>query len=93
MLPVAAEARKAIPLVRGVLDYFPAALAEIARVSQAGNDQQADAIAMLPGWDAPGARGSVWEYCLATRWLGLPAYDAATPVPPPDRPDTLRLPL
>lgn len=31
--------RKAIPLATGVLDYFPDALAEVARVSQAGNDQ------------------------------------------------------
>lgn len=31
--------RKNIPLARGVLDYFPAALAEVARLSQAGNDK------------------------------------------------------
>ena len=32
-------ARKATPIATGVLDYFPLALAEVARVSKAGNDQ------------------------------------------------------
>jgi Domain of unknown function (DUF5664) len=31
--------RKAIPLATGVLDYFPKALIEVAKVSKAGNDQ------------------------------------------------------
>ena len=31
--------RKGTPIATGVLDYFPRALAEIARVSKAGNDQ------------------------------------------------------
>lgn len=31
--------RKATPIATGVLDYFPAALAEVARVSLAGNEQ------------------------------------------------------
>jgi hypothetical protein len=39
VLPSDAAERKAIPLVSGVLDYFPAALVEVARVSKAGNDQ------------------------------------------------------
>lgn len=39
MLPTDAAERKAIPIASGVLDYFPAALAEIAKVSKAGNDQ------------------------------------------------------
>lgn len=38
-LPVAHADRKATPITSGVLDYFPAALAEVARVSKAGNDQ------------------------------------------------------
>ena len=32
-------ARKAIPIATGVLDYFPDALAAVAAVSKAGNDQ------------------------------------------------------
>lgn len=39
VLPVGSEARKAIPLARGCLDYFPAALAAVAEVSRAGNDK------------------------------------------------------
>lgn len=38
-LPSTTAERKAIPLARGVLDYFPAALAEVAKVSKAGNDK------------------------------------------------------
>ena len=35
-----------------------------------------DAIAMLPGWDGEGARGSVWEYLIAAFMLGIPTYNA-----------------
>jgi hypothetical protein len=38
-LPTGAAERKAVPIASGVIDYFPAALAEIARVSKAGNAQ------------------------------------------------------
>lgn len=38
-LPTESAERKAVPLVTGLLDYFPAALAEVARVSRAGNDK------------------------------------------------------
>ena len=38
-LPSDYEARKSLPIVTGVLDYFPLALLEIARVSVAGNQQ------------------------------------------------------
>ncbi len=38
-LPSASEERKAIPLCSGVLDYFPAALAEVAKLSKMGNDK------------------------------------------------------
>jgi hypothetical protein len=34
-----AAARKATPITSGVIDYFPLALAEVARCSRAGNDQ------------------------------------------------------
>lgn len=39
VLPHDSESRKAIPLASGVLDYFPAALVEVAKVSKAGNDK------------------------------------------------------
>jgi hypothetical protein len=38
-LPSNSSERKGVPLVTGVLDYFPAALAEVAKVSKAGNDK------------------------------------------------------
>lgn len=38
-LPTDAPSRKALPIFSGVLRYFPDALAEVARVSKAGNDQ------------------------------------------------------
>lgn len=39
MIPTDAKERKSIPIVTGVLDYFPDAIAEVARVSLAGNKQ------------------------------------------------------
>lgn len=38
-LPADSVERKAAPLTTGVLDYFPLAMAAVARVSKAGNDQ------------------------------------------------------
>lgn len=38
-LPTGKQERKDTPIGTGVLDYFGAALAEVARVSKAGNDQ------------------------------------------------------
>lgn len=42
--------------------------------------RKCDAIAILPGWNGPGARGSVWERYVAQKLLGLPVYDACRPV-------------
>ena len=39
LLPTDAQERKQIPIVSGVLDYFPSAIAEVAKCSKAGNDQ------------------------------------------------------
>ena len=39
MISKAAKARKNTPVATGVIDYFPDALAEIAKVSYAGNEQ------------------------------------------------------
>jgi hypothetical protein len=39
LLPADPKERKEIPITTGVLDYFPLALAEVARVSLAGNRQ------------------------------------------------------
>jgi hypothetical protein len=39
LLPTDPKERKSTPIYSGVLKYFPLALAEVARVSKAGNDQ------------------------------------------------------
>lgn len=39
LLPTDAKERKDIPITTGVLDYFPLAIAEVAKLSKAGNDQ------------------------------------------------------
>src|SRR5690606_9996115 len=56
VLPDKSHARKDIPLATGVLDYFPAALAEVARVSKAGNDKH------NPGQDLHWARGKSMDH-------------------------------
>jgi hypothetical protein len=38
-LPSDAQARKGVPMARGLLDYFPAALAAVAELSRIGNEQ------------------------------------------------------
>lgn len=50
-LPADPKERKEYPLARGLLDYFPAALAEVANVSKVGNDQH------NPGQEMHWARG------------------------------------
>lgn len=56
MLPSDAGDRKRIPMVRGLLDYFPDALAEVAKVSQLGNDQH------NPGEEIHWARGKSMDH-------------------------------
>ncbi|KOR44988.1 hypothetical protein ADT27_13400 [Xanthomonas oryzae] len=50
-LPTDSAARKGIPLAEGMLFYFPAALAEVAKLSKAGNDKHS------PGQPLHHARG------------------------------------
>lgn len=40
-----------------------------------------DAVAMLPGWNGPNARGSVWERAIARKLLHIAVYDALAPIP------------
>lgn len=55
-LPVGSAARKDIPLARGVLDYFPAALAAVAELSRKGNDKH------NPGEPIHWARGKSMDH-------------------------------
>lgn len=55
-LPTDAAARKAAPMAEGLLWYFPNALAEVAQVSKAGNDQH------NPGQPMHHARGKSTDH-------------------------------
>ena len=55
-LPNDAAARKAAPMAEGVLWYFPAALAAVARVSKVGNEQH------QPGQPMHHARGKSTDH-------------------------------
>ncbi len=64
-LPARADDRKAAPVMTGALDYFPLALAEIARISKAGNDQH------NPGQPLHWARGKSADHadCVARHMI------------------------
>lgn len=70
-LPTDPKERKEIPITTGVLDYFPNALAEIARVSKAGNDQH------NPGQQLHWARGKSTDQadCIARHLIGRGTFD------------------
>jgi len=55
-LPEDGTSRKAMPITTGVLDYFPAALVEVARISVAGNAQH------NPGQPLHWARGKSTDH-------------------------------
>lgn len=55
-LPDDSDARKEIPIAEGVLFYFPAALAEVARISKIGNDKH------NPGEPLHHARGKSMDH-------------------------------
>jgi hypothetical protein len=55
-LPSTTAERKAVPMAAGVLDYFPAALAYVARISKAGNDKH------NPGEPLHHARGKSMDH-------------------------------
>jgi len=55
-LPTDSAARKEIPIAEGVLFYFPAAIAEVARISRIGNDKH------NPGEPLHHARGKSMDH-------------------------------
>lgn len=56
ILPTDAKERKAVPLASGLMDYFPAALAEVSKVSFKGNEQH------NPGQPLHWARGKSTDH-------------------------------
>lgn len=70
-LPADAAKRKAIPIVAGCLDYFPAALAAVAEVSRVGNEQH------NPGQPLHHARGKSMDHadCIVRHLMDRGAID------------------
>jgi hypothetical protein len=64
-LPIDPQLRKEYPICRGVLDYFPDAIAEVAHISKVGNDQH------NPGEPMHWARGKSTDHtdCIARHLL------------------------
>lgn len=73
-LPIDSEERKGIPIATGVLDYFSAALAEVAKVSKAGNDKH------NPGQPLHWARGKSMDQadCIARHLIERGGIDPDT---------------
>lgn len=65
------QERKDMPMARGLLDYFPDALAEVARVSKIGNDQH------NPGQEMHWARGKSSDHadCIIRHLVGRGSRD------------------
>lgn len=66
-LPTDSQERKEYPLFRGVLRYFPAALAGVARISKIGNDKH------NPGSELHHARGKSTDHadCILRHMMDL----------------------
>ena len=73
-LPTGSAARKAVPLCAGVLDYFPAALAAVARISKYGNDKH------NPGEPLHWSRGKSADHadCIARHLIDRGIVDPET---------------
>lgn len=70
-LPESSEARKAIPIVTGLFDYFPDALAAVAFVSKLGNDKH------NPGEPLHWARGKSNDHadCIGRHLIDRGGFD------------------
>lgn len=71
-MPVESAERKKMPITSGVIDYFPLALAEVAKISKAGNDQH------NPGQRLHWARGKSSDHpdCIARHLIERGTVDA-----------------
>lgn len=71
-LPSDPATRKAMPIATGVMDYFPLAVAEVARVSRIGNEQH------NPGQPLRWAREKSTDHadCIARHLIDRGALDA-----------------
>ncbi len=73
-MPEGSEARKGVPLTTGVLDYFPAALAAVAKLSKFGNDKH------NPGEPIHWSRGKSSDHadCIARHLVDRGVIDPET---------------
>ena len=71
VLPTDSDERKTIPIFSGVLNYFPLAIAAVARVSKRGNDKH------NPGEPMHWARGKSMDHtdCIARHLLDVETID------------------
>lgn len=82
-LGIDSQVRKDTPLLRGVLRYFPAALAGVARISKAGNDKH------NPGQELHHSRGKAADHgdCIVRHLIDiqdmLAAIEREKPFPSP----------
>jgi len=74
VMPASSEERKGVPLCTGVLDYFPAAVAAVARLSKFGNDKH------NPGEPLHWARGKSMDHadCIARHLVDRGIIDPDT---------------
>jgi len=82
-LPTDSAARKEYPLHRGLLRYFPAALAGVARISKIGNDKH------NPGQDMHHSRGKSGDHgdCILRHLIDLEEALACIDKVAPERRD------
>lgn len=71
VLETSSEERKKYPMARGLLDYFPDALAEVAKVSYLGNEKH------NPGEEMRHARGKSMDHadCIVRHLVGRGGFD------------------
>src|SRR5690349_13426278 len=71
ILSTTSEERKKYPMARGLLDYFPDALAEVAKVSYLGNEKH------NPGEEMHHARGKSMDHadCIIRHLVGRGGFD------------------
>lgn len=71
VLNTTSEERKKYPMARGLLDYFPDALAEVAKVSYLGNEKH------NPGQELHHARGKSMDHadCIVRHLVGRGGFD------------------
>lgn len=74
VLPTDSDERKGVPIFSGVLNYFPLAVAAVARVSKHGNDKH------NPGQSLRWTRGKSTDHadCIARHLIDVETVDPAT---------------